>query len=239
MSTGITNIESLIKEKNISFYNSIADNYEAMLEQQSFNKIVRQIVADKFCKNVTEGNVLDFGGGTGLDLKWLADNKYHIFFCEPSVGMRKKAIAYKENILITNDILFLDDAAVDYTNWCIAPPFHEKMDAVLSNFAVINCIPDIESLFKNLSSIMNQGGHLVALVLDDHKRIANSTLKNIVKSFILKRPITMPVKYNGNAHTVFIYSMRELRKATNPYFNFYSYEYLTEYGFCLINLTKK
>jgi SAM-dependent methyltransferase len=234
-----TNIENAIKEKNISFYNAIAGNYEAMLEEQSFNKIVRQIVADKFYENVKEGNVLDFGGGTGLDLKWLAYNNYHLFFCEPSTGMRKKAIAYKATFLSNKDIFFLDDDTTDYTNWCTTPPFKNKMDAVLSNFAVINCIPDIELLFKNLASVMNPGGNLVALVLDDRKRMAKFSIKNIIKSFILQKTITMPVKYNGNEHTVFIYSMKKLRKAAAPYFNFCSHEYLTEYGFCLIHLTKK
>jgi SAM-dependent methyltransferase len=232
--------KDFIKEKNISFYNGIADNYEDILNRESCNKIIRKIVADKFCKIANVNTVLDFGGGTGLDLEWLSNNNYHIYFCEPSSGMRDKAIAYNKNILRNDTIVFLNDKATDFTNWHIVPPFSEKVDAVLSDFAVINCIPDIELLFKNLAQVMKVGGNLIALVLHyDFKKIIKSNLRGSIKSFFLQKPLTTTIKYNGNEQMVFIYSIKDISKAFEPHFILSGHEYLKEYGFCLLHLTRK
>ncbi|HTB53554.1 MAG TPA: class I SAM-dependent methyltransferase [Ferruginibacter sp.] len=239
MSANTNHIENAIKEKNISFYNAIADGYDTVLEKQQFNKIVRRIVEGKFLEVVKNGNVLDFGGGTGLDLHWLTDNNYKVFFCEPSTGMRKNAVAYKETSLKDKDIIFLNNNATDYTTWKDAPPVAEKIDAVLSNFAVINCIPDINSLFENLALVMNQGGNMIALVLDGRNKLYRSGLRKNIRSFILQQPITMFVKDKDKEQTVFVYSLKKIKKAADPYFEFCSSERLAEYGFCLIHLIKR
>jgi SAM-dependent methyltransferase len=236
----IKNIKSLIKEKNVSFYNEIANDYEKILEQEKSNKIVRKIVADKFQAAVKSGAVLDFGGGTGLDLEWLTNNNYNIFFCETSFGMRAKAIEYNKNILHNKNISFLKNNTTDFANWNNVLPFSEKMDAVLSDFAVINCIPDIELLFKNLALVMKPGSDLIALILQyNFKKILKSNLRGYIKSFFLQKPLTTLVKYSGKEHTVFVYSRKEIKKASKVYFNFCSYEILKDYGFSLIHLTKK
>ena len=77
--------------ENILYYNAIANEYNDMVDTDA-DRIVREKVANKFCSIVKASVVLDFGGGTGLDLEWLASNNHTIFFCEPSAGMRGKAI---------------------------------------------------------------------------------------------------------------------------------------------------
>jgi len=49
----------------------------------------------------------------------------------------------------------------------------------------------------------------------------------------------MSVKHKGDEQMVFIYSLKEIKKASELYFNLHSFEYLTEYGFCLVHLIKK
>jgi SAM-dependent methyltransferase len=210
-----------------------------MLSKEQSNTLVRKIVADKFYENVGSGNVLDFGGGTGLDMEWLTKKYYHIFFVEPSVFMRQKAMALKQKDFSKKNIDFLNDDETDFCNWHNASPFTEKIDAVLSNFAVINCIPDIQSLFKNIAAVQKQGGHLIALILDDDAETKKLSIIKIIKRFILHKVIDMQVKYNGHQQTVFLYSQKEIDKASGPYFNFMSTESLAEYGFNLIHLTRK
>ena len=95
-----------INAQNISYYNEIADFYDHIMEKKDSNKIVRGKVAEKFCDIVKEGNVLDFGGGTGLDLDWLTSKGYSVFFCEPSSGMREKAVNHNNNLLNHPNVLF-------------------------------------------------------------------------------------------------------------------------------------
>ena len=149
--------------ENILYYNAIANEYNDMLDKNP-DRIVREKVANKFCSIVKEAAVLDFGGGTGLDLEWLADNNHTIFFCEPSIGMRETAICNYANLLHDN-VIFLDDFAADFRQWHLQLPFPVKVDAVLSNFAVLNCIPDIELLFQKLAVVVKPGGNIIALVL--------------------------------------------------------------------------
>ena len=113
----VNKIKQSFREENIAFFDEFAKNYNSILEQNNSNKIIRQRVAEKFCNSVEPGLVLDFGGGTGLDLSWLTGNEFKIFFCEPSSRMRQHAINYNNNILHSNDIVFLDNAKTDFSLW--------------------------------------------------------------------------------------------------------------------------
>jgi len=66
---------------------------------------------------VKPGWIMDFGGGTGLDIKWLTENGYKIFFCEPSAEMRQQAINYNNNILHSADIYFLQEPVANFKTW--------------------------------------------------------------------------------------------------------------------------
>jgi len=240
MNNRSNNNKSSIIGQNIAFYNEIAGSYDTILDKESFNKIVREKVAEKFCSMVKPGWVLDFGGGTGRDLDWLTSNNYHIFFCEPSAAMREKAIEYNQTILHNANIVFLDDRKTDFTTWQKELPFPQKMDAVLSNFAVFNCIPDIELLFKSMATIIKPGGHLLALILDKgFREVIRSHFKSAVRSFIFRTPVQFDVWFNQHQQTVYIHTNGRIKKASKTYFNFHSQEFLKEYGFSLIHLTRK
>ena len=73
-----TSIEKVF-ENNISYYNQVAGTYNAIMAEQETNNFVRDFVKTKFCDEVEDGLVLDFGGGTGLDLPWLTE-RYEVIF---------------------------------------------------------------------------------------------------------------------------------------------------------------
>ncbi len=221
------------------FYNEIAGSYNAMLDNEPSNQVVRQAVAERFRGIVPAGWVLDFGGGTGLDLAWLTNAGYHVIFCEPSTKMREKAIQYT-SIELRNDIIFLDEGNTDYSSWHKKLPFEQKVEGVLSNFAVINCIPDIELLFKNIAEVIKPGGHFIALILYyDLKKNLKAHSRNALKSFLSGKPFVKNVRFNQHHHQVFIYSMGQIRKACLPFFNIHGSEQLTGSEFSLIHLTRK
>src|SRR6185503_4690046 len=158
-------------------------------------------VADKFCGIVKAAAVLDFGGGTGLDLDWLSNNNRTIFFCEPSIGMRERAI-YDHKNLPGDTVIFLDDFAADFRQWHLRLPFAVKVDAVLLNFAVLNCIPDIELLFQNLAMVVKPGGHIIALVLTKNfSKIVKGNFWRFLKSFINHEAASIIVRYKKHRQT--------------------------------------
>jgi SAM-dependent methyltransferase len=227
-------------EENIAFFDEFAKNYNSILEQKNSNKIIRKRVAEKFCDLVKSGLVLDFGGGTGLDLSWLTENEFKVFFCEPSSGMRQHAINYNNNILHSRDIVFLDSAKTDFSLWNKELPFSQKVDAILSNFIVINNIQNIELLFKNLALISKPRAHLIALILDGRleKTIRHHPL-SAISSFIFQKPAAFQDKSRGQRRTVYIHSTHQIKRASKDYFNFYNQDFFSESGFVLIHLIRK
>ncbi len=226
-----------IIEQNISYYNDIANEYNGMVDKSS-DIAVRQKVAGIFSNIARDATVLDFGGGTGLDLIWLTDTN-KVFFCEPSNAMREIAIASSKN-LINQNVIFLDEFATDFRQWNKQLPFTEKVEAVLANFAVINCIPTIELLFRNLALLIKPEGNIIALVLSKtlNKKFA-SHLRQILRSLIFKKPISINIQHQNHQQTVYIYSIKQIIKASKKYFNFCSSEALVNSGFILIHLKRK
>ncbi|HEX7457449.1 MAG TPA: class I SAM-dependent methyltransferase [Ginsengibacter sp.] len=223
---------------NIAYYNAIANEYNNMLNKNP-DKVIRKKVADKFCSIAKDGAVLDFGGGTGLDIQWLTDKNFTVFFCEPSTGMRERAISDHSN-LPQDNIIFLDDSAVDFRQWHLQLPFPVQVDAVLSNFAVLNCIPDIKLLFQSLALVIKPGADMIALVLTKKlKNKLDGNFRSILKSFIPYGPVTLNITYKKHGQTVYVYSMKEIIKAASKKFNFCSSEILPASDFTLIHLKRK
>lgn len=223
--------------KNIKFYNEIALEYDHILDEEASNKMVRKRVKEKFISLVKPGYVLDFGGGTGRDLNWLIDHQYQVVFCEPSEGMRKKAIDQYSNHPLKDNITFLGDAQIDFSSWHLKPPFTKKADAILSDFAVINCIADIELLFCNLARLVKPGGHLIALLLNNrYKKTWRWKLKELVRSIFGKTEI-VNVNYHDHQQVVHLYSKKTIIKASAGYFDCQSQENLFE--FTLFHFTRK
>ena len=226
------------ESKNISYYNAIADEYNDMLNKEP-DRIIRKNVADKFCNIVESGTVLDFGGGTGLDIQWLIDNGFNVFFCEPSSGMRERAITDHSN-LPKDRITFLDNSSTDFRRWHSQLPFVEKVDAVLSNFAVLNCIPDIELLFKSLALVIKPGGNMIALVLTKSlKKNLRLDFQNMLKSFVHRGRTILNIWYKKHGQTVYVYSIKEIEKASAKDFIFCGSEVLPSSVFMLIHLKRK
>ena len=229
-----------ITEQNISYYNAIAASYDAILNEEISNQSTRKKVADLFLKIVKPGTILDFGGGTGKDLGWLTSGGYKIIFCEPSIQMRNKAIERHQELLQDRPINFLEAEKTDFTKWNqLLPPF-PVVDAILANFAVFNCIPDLGLLFKNLSGVIRPGGVLVALILHNHfPHLIKSHFRSAVKSIFFQEPVRFRVKFDDHQQTVFVHSMRDIKKNSSPYFNFCEQKTLRGSGFVLIHLTRK
>jgi SAM-dependent methyltransferase len=229
-----------IIDQNIAFYDGIANDYDRMMELEKFNRPVRERVAEKFRTVVAGGHVLDFGGGTGQDLTWLSDSGYKIVFCEPASRMREQAVQLARASLSDREILFLEGMRADFRTWNDQLPFSHKMDAVLSNFAAVNCIPNLRALFASWSLVLPPGGHVMLLMLGGQP--AGNLYRRVMRrvlSFFSGTTVHMSLGYKSYQQTVYVHSEGSVRHAASDWFEFCSSESLPGSGFKLIHLVRK
>ncbi|QBZ96857.1 class I SAM-dependent methyltransferase [Flavobacterium sangjuense] len=225
-----------ISKQNNRYYDKIAADYDAMLSHNTQEDFLRKKVAEKLTSFLKEGTVLDFGGGTGEDLKWLLEHHYKVIFCEPSSGMRKMAM----DKFPEAGIVFLENSQTDFTSWDETLPFQEKVNGVIANFAVLNCILDLDLFFKKLTLITAEKAEIVLLVLHYNlKKRMQMNFFGALKSLNGAKPMNVKVAFQGEKQLVYLHSVKSIRKATAEYFEFQSCELLKEEGFSLIHLTKK
>jgi ubiquinone/menaquinone biosynthesis C-methylase UbiE len=222
----------------VSYYDIIAEEYDSILGKTDAR--ARNKVKQKFTSVTPAGIVLDFGGGTGLDLHWLADFHTKVYFCEPSEGMRSYALKRAQKLGIETKVQFLKADENNFKNWKQLHPIPEKIDAVLANFAVVNCIDDINLMFENLASVLKPGGNLIALVLENRiKKILKKNPVSVLKHRLLNKPLVASALYKGYSHTAHIYSNKSLLASSQKYFEWISQDYLDEDRFSLIHLKRK
>jgi sRNA-binding regulator protein Hfq len=231
---------ALISAGNISYYDKIADRYEAILKNDNKNEVIRNHVSKSFVARVKYGTVLDFGGGTGLDFNWLLKHQFEIIFCEPSASMRGRARERRDGEFPGSPILFLDEDKTDFRKWDGEFPLRQRINAVLANFAVFNCIPDIHLLFEKLALSLEAEGVVIALILESRlKKRLRSNFKGTVMSFFSRKPVELMIEENEERQLVYLHTIRAIRRAATDRFHFIHHERLTGLGFSLIHLVKK
>jgi len=231
-----TNRPERIIQKNISYHDEVAEDYNAIMDSHQPNLLIRQRVRDKFCSLVPMGRVLDFGGGTGLDLEWLTASGYEVIFCEPSVAMRKKAA---ESMGATDKVKFLEGGQTDFSTWEKTIPFAGKVDAILSDFGPLNYIPDIAKLFSNLSKVIRPGGYCMLLVLYlPLKKRWKWHRRNALASLLFGNTFRMYIPYKDHQQMVFVHTEKEIARAAAPWFSPGGVELLAAHDFILIHLIR-
>jgi SAM-dependent methyltransferase len=196
-------------------------------------------VKEKFCGLAPVGKVLDFGGGTGLDLGWLTAGGYDVIFCEPSVEMRNQAIELEKSSLKCGRIKFLEGDGTNFLTWEQTPPFAGKVDAILSDFGPLNYIPDIKKLFKSLAGVISPGGYFLLLVLHlPFKKRLKWHRRNAVVSLLSGGTFRMYIPYKEHRQMVFVHTEKEIAKAAAPWFRWGGAETMKEHDFILIHLIR-
>lgn len=101
-------------------------------------------------------DVLDFGAGTGIDAKAYAASGHRTFVHEPSPAMRDYLTHYCRDEIARKTII------------AVASPLGCKVPAVTANFAVLNHFADHNVLFEELSRVVEQGGFVLASMLNPY-----------------------------------------------------------------------
>ncbi len=217
------------------FYNAIASNYDGHMTATDTE--VRKSIHSLIAQNVAQGNIMDFGGGSGLDLPWLVANNYNVLFVEPSSEMRRVAF---NNYATSASVTFIE-SNTDFLHWNNKNlPFQQKVNGILANFAVLNCIENIDSLFEKFALLSSESCTVVATVIDP-------AFSNMRKHYSIMSAIRMSLgsklrilnKYEGKYHPTYIHSLKSIEKASGKYFSLESITPLEPSSFSVLIFKKK
>jgi len=223
----------------IDYYNSISNKYDDLLNTNPLHKIIRDEVKQYFVKNVNGKLVLDFGGGTGSDLPWLLEAGFSVIFCEPAEKMKGIAVENVKKMNSSEKVLFLTNESSDYKSWSKDNlPFEGKADAVLSNFAVLNSIKELNTLAEKLALITGESSHLIVVVLNVKTKYLIRHSINILKSIIKGNGLTVNIKHENTYLTTYLHRQKFLIKSMSKYFKVIRCFTLSDDSFLLIHFIR-
>jgi SAM-dependent methyltransferase len=117
-------------------------------------RAVRSALAAAFPEGAA---VLEIGGGTGEDARWLIDANRRVFLTDASIAMVETARHKLQGRAAAQTAVV---AAEDLDTWARTreaagePPF----DGAFSNFAALNCVTDVRPVARGLARLVRPGG---------------------------------------------------------------------------------
>jgi len=223
----------------IDYYNTISNKYDDLLNANPLNKIVRDEVKQYFIENVKGRIVLDFGGGTGGDLPWLIKAGFSVIFCEPAEKMKQIAVENVKKMNSSEKVLFLANEFSEYQSWTkYNLPFEGKANAVLSNFAVLNSIKDLNTLSEKFALITNGNSSLIVIVLNVKAKYLIRNRINILKSTIKKSSLIVNIKNGETNLTTYLHRQKILIKSMSKYFKVVRSFPLSDEAFLLFHFVR-
>jgi SAM-dependent methyltransferase len=165
MQPAFTAAKGRIVERNTRYYESIASQYdEQMLAvpgsawiRGAFRKLVTETVPP-------QSTLLDFGCGTGLDSVWFASQAFHVIAYDPSPAMVNELTLKKRNANDLPGVVLPCAGSMETLRGELLR--HDKVDAIVSNFAVLNLLEQPHTVFAQLAPHVRPGGFFVISVLN-------------------------------------------------------------------------
>src|SRR5437763_597757 len=129
------------------------------MRRKTSDALARSAFVDLVAQHVTPGSILlDFGCGTGMDALDYVRRGYRVQAYDHSPGMIAQLEKRCQSAIATGDITA---CSVDYASFIRRFPFRTRPHAVVSNFAVVNLIRDLEPLFSTFAGHLASPGWLI------------------------------------------------------------------------------
>ena len=202
------------------FYDHIAGDYDSLMSEDSIaNRITLYECMHK--ELAKHARVLDFGGGTGTDAIYLAQNNFKVSYMDNSNGMVLKAMDKVKKMNLTDRISFVDEDDIAHLG--------ERHDGILANNCVLNSIEKIAAQFAQFSKLLESNGK-VFFTLYDHKKLlaANKLKPKYLWAQLTNTPIVHYIQTEGTKHKTFVHRHQELLDAVEPHFELVHQEAILE-----------
>jgi SAM-dependent methyltransferase len=151
-------------DRNLSFYDSTAAVYDSMLSRFPGDLWVREAFQDLVTQTVPRGSLLlDFGCGTGTDAIWYAQHGHRVLAYDYSSGMMQQLRSKCAQEIERGALIPYEGSWSSFAKEA-AP--QGRPIAILANFAVLNCIHDLRSLFDDWAAVVDPSGWAIVSVLN-------------------------------------------------------------------------
>ena len=157
MSTGTSPDLSSIAEG----FSAMAAQYDAMADAHPVSIWVRDCIRAMVEKELSPGaSILEINCGSGIDAAYFASKGYRVHATDVAPGMLDALAQKAGRPEVAGRLTFemLSNTALDQVS---GGPY----DLVFSNLGGLNCIDDLESVTRHLSSVLKPGGKTVLVVM--------------------------------------------------------------------------
>lgn len=141
-------------------FDPIAEDYDRTFTNSKIGGAQRAAVRRSLEKEFHRGcRVLEIGCGTGEDACFLAECGVEVVACDSSPGMvavttQKVAIRRLQH-LVTARLLAAEEIGA----------LEDSFDGAFSNFGVLNCVPDLPTLAKNVGRLLRPGATMLLCLM--------------------------------------------------------------------------
>jgi SAM-dependent methyltransferase len=144
------------------YYDAIAAHYDQQMDATPATRWVRGAFRQLVTETVASGSLLlDFGCGTGVDSVWLAARGYRVIAHDSSAGMIAQLRLKGHDAVASGKVLPSHGSLFELRAELAR---HPPLDAVISNFAVLNLIEKPALVFAELAPHVRSAGHLIVSV---------------------------------------------------------------------------
>ena len=194
---------------------SFDDRFGAWRSVAAQRRAVRAVLLRAFPLGA---RVLEVGGGTGEDARWLADRGREVLLTDVSPSMVRVAAAKLRGLphprVVPAEGL---EQLADELAAAGEPPF----DGAYSNFAALNCVTDLAPVARGLARLVRPGGRVVLvvfgpcppgeLVVQLARRDARAAFRRLARGDV-------PARLSGHEFTVRYHRPGDLSAAFVPWF---------------------
>jgi ubiquinone/menaquinone biosynthesis C-methylase UbiE len=167
----------------------------------------------------TGARILELGGGTGEDARWMAEQGFKVLMTDASPAMVSKARAKLVPLGMDARTAPAEEISALAQDWLAKGG--ALFDAAFSNFAALNCVEDLTPVAEGMARLLRPGGQAILVLFgalspgDMVVETLRGRPRNVLRRFA-RGPA--PARLGGNRFTVTYHRPREIALAMQPWF---------------------
>lgn len=153
------------------FYGEAAEEYDAVMADNRLDVKIRQDFQHLVIGEISSDQlIVDFGGGTGTDARYYAENGYSVHVHDASSSMLAVARRKLRALADAGQVSFSGGNGPDCTNMPEIPGHDSRPVSVVANFAVLNLLPDPARDLRELGRLVSPGGCFIGSILNPWRK---------------------------------------------------------------------
>ena len=198
-------------------FDSVAAAFDARFGTWRSVAAQRRAVRNELAKAFPVGSrLIELGGGTGEDARWLATRGRDVTLTDPAPAMVARARAKLEGLANVRALV----ASAERIG-AIAAPGDPPFDGAYSNFAALNCVTDLDTVSRGLGALLRPGAPALLVlfgtacpgeaIVECARGRPRNALRRLARGDV-------PARLDGHHFVVRYHRAAAIRRAMAPWF---------------------